>query len=198
MPDLPGPEAQLSMAPAYRSRITRTRLHDRKCTDAAVVVLLIPDGDSLSVVLTARRPDLKHHGGQISFPGGRREAGESLQETALRECNEEIGIAPCDVEVLGALTPLYIPPTHFCMHPFVGTCSTPTFRPDDREVDRVLTVSLPTLVDPTLRSTRKRTFGGKEYDVPYFAIDGEVVWGATAMVLAEFVAIADSASLPGR
>lgn len=182
--ELPGPRAQLSMAPAYRAGIGRVTIHEKKCVEAAVLALLVPDAGG-SLLLTVRRPTLKHHGGQISFPGGRREAGESLVETALRECHEEIGVAPGDITVLGALTPLFIPPTHFCVHPFVGWTASQSLTLGEDEVERVITLPVSRLNSADLRATHRRTFADKEYDVPHYAIDGEVVWGATAMILAE-------------
>jgi 8-oxo-dGTP pyrophosphatase MutT (NUDIX family) len=185
--DLPGALAQLSMAPGYRADISRVTIHEKKCVEAAVLALVVP-AEGGSLVLTVRRPTLKHHGGQVSFPGGRREAGESLVDTALRECHEEIGVEPADVTVLGALTPLFIPPTHFCVYPFVAWTASSHLAPGEDEVERVITLPISRLNAADLRATHRRTFADKEYDVPHYAIAGEVVWGATAMILGELAA----------
>ncbi len=124
---LPGHEAHLRMAPQNPSRRADLSVEARDCRDAGVLLLLHPDEADPSVVLTVRRDHLPDHAGQISFPGGRRERGESLSDTALREAEEEINLPPASVDVLGALTPLFIPPSNFCVHPFVG--HTPSPRP---------------------------------------------------------------------
>ena len=196
--ELPGAEAQLSMAPAYRSEINRVSIHEKKCVEAAVLLLLAPYQDAVSIVLTVRQPNLKHHAGQISMPGGRREPGESLRRTALRECEEEIGLAQADIEVLGQLTPLYIPPTHFCVHPYVAATSVSDFQPDTREVQRILRLPVGHLNGSGIRRIQKRTFRDREYDVPYYSVENEVVWGATAMMLAEFAAVAAKAEADAR
>lgn len=184
---LPGPIAQLSMAPGYRADINLVTIDRKKCMEASVLALLVPD-EGGSLVLTVRRPTLKHHGGQISLPGGRRDAGESLVETALRECHEEIGVTPADVTVLGTLTPLYIPVTRFCVHPFVGatTKTLPDLSLGEDEVERIIALPLTLLATQDIRATHRRAFAEKVYEVPHYAVNGEIVWGATAMIIAEF------------
>lgn len=193
---LPGAAAHREMAPEYRTDLSQFTVERRRCAEAAVLVLLVPV-NSASLVLTVRRHDLRHHGGQISFPGGRREAGETLLQTALRECTEEIGVDPSTVDVLGAMTPLFIPPTGFCVYPFVGRTDATQFRLDPREVDRILTVPVAELAEPSLRATHTRRLRDRDFVVPHFAIGGEIVWGATAMMLAEFAIIAGRATIAG-
>ena len=96
------------------------RLDAPGSTDAAVLIPLYPDGDELVAVFTERRADLRRHAGEISFPGGRQDGGEALHETALREADEEIGLAPEDVELLGALPPVGTFVTGYRVFPFVG------------------------------------------------------------------------------
>jgi len=194
--DLPGAAAHREMAPEYRSDLSQFTVERRRCAEAAVLVLLVPV-NGISLVLTVRRHDLKHHGGQISFPGGRREAGETLLQTALRECTEEIGVDDSSVEVLGTMTPLFIPPTGFCVYPFVGRAETTQFQLDPREVDRILTVPVTELAEPSLRATHTRRLRDRDFVVPHFTIGGEIVWGATAMMLAEFALIAGRTATPG-
>ncbi len=187
---LPGHEAHLTMAPRYPARRADLSVADRDCRKAGVLVLLHPHDDAAAVVLTVRRDHLPDHAGQISFPGGQRENDESLPVTALREAEEEIDLSPASVEILGRLTPLYIPPSNFCVHPFVGrTKATPSLRPTDKEVGQVLRVSLTHLLDPATRKTETRPLDGTDIEVPYYDVSGHTVWGATAMMLAEFVSV---------
>uniref|UniRef100_UPI000B3399DD NUDIX hydrolase n=1 Tax=Rhodothermus marinus TaxID=29549 RepID=UPI000B3399DD len=108
-----------------------------------MLALLFPEQERPHLLLVERPSHLKEHGGQIGFPGGRREPGETLQETALREAHEELGLPPERIELLGALTPLYIPVSNFCVHPFVGAIAPlPELRPCPEEVQAVLRVPL--------------------------------------------------------
>jgi hypothetical protein len=94
------------------------------------------------------------------------------------------------VEILGALTPLHIPVSKFALHPFVGLVTeTPDFAPSDREVERILEVSLASLVSSEHHGEERRERNGTVYEVPFIAVDGEKVWGATAMVLAEWITV---------
>ena len=185
------------MAPAYRQDPSLAAVEGKACREAGVLALLFPQADVPTLVLTVRHGYLRQHAGQISFPGGRREEGETLRETALREAQEEIGLAPGTVDVLGSLTPLYIPPSGFCVYPFVGVVSTPPFlRPTDVEVAQILHVPFPFLLDPKTRQQASRTLHGQEMTVPFFAVDGHQVWGATAMMLAELLALAKDTAPP--
>lgn len=163
---------------------------DRACREAGVLVLLLPPAEAPRVVLTVRHDDLPDHGGQISFPGGQREGDEALSDTALREAEEEIGLSPSSVRLLGNLTPLYIPPSNFCVHPVLGAVTaTPSLRPTDREVAAILRASVPRLRAPGARTVETWTLQGRAVDVPYYDVDDHVVWGATAMMLAEVLAV---------
>lgn len=186
------------MAPEVPARQATLSVHGRDCREAGVLVLLLPQHQDLAVVLTVRRDHLPDHAGQISFPGGQREPDESLATTALREAEEEIALPPPDVDLLGRLTPLYIPPSNFCVHPFVGRASSaPALRPADREVRQVLRVPLSHLLAPATRKTETRRLNGSDVAVPYYDVDGHAVWGATAMMLAEFLAVARAADGTG-
>ncbi|WP_232798078.1 NUDIX hydrolase [Salinibacter altiplanensis] len=192
---LPGHEAHLRMAPRDSARQADLSVNARACREAGVLLLLHPDDAGPSVVLTVRRDHLSDHAGQISFPGGRRENGEPLSATALREAEEEVNLSPTSVDLLGALTPLFIPPSNFCAHPFVGYApSTASLRPTDAEVGRILQVPLPRLLDPAPRTTETRLLNGRNVDVPYYDVAGHTVWGATAMMLAEFLAVVRDAT----
>lgn len=193
-PPLPGHEAHRHMAPRYEMRQNALSVEGRDCREAAVLALLLPSESIPSVILTVRRDDLTDHGGQVSFPGGEREAAESLRDTALREAHEEIGLAPQAVRLLGGLTPLYIPPSNFCVHPFVGIVDpAPPLCPTDREVAEVLHAPLPHLLDPDTRVVETWSLHSQEVEVPYYSVAGRTVWGATAMMLAELLALVEDA-----
>lgn len=196
---LPGHDAHETMAPRYDARRSAMDVADRQCREAGVLALVYPsdgspDGEPI-LVLTRRRDELPDHGGQIAFPGGQRDDGEQLEDTALREAHEEIGLRPDPVQLLGRLTPLYIPPSNFCVHPFVGVVSIePNLRPTDTEVGQILHASIADLLRPESRKIETWTLHGTDIDVPFYEVAGHVVWGATAMMLAELIAIARDAA----
>jgi 8-oxo-dGTP pyrophosphatase MutT (NUDIX family) len=166
------------------------------------LVLLYPVGDDPHVLLTVRGGSLRHHTGQVSLPGGAVDEGESIEAAAVREAEEEVGIDRRAVDVAGRLTPLHIPVSGFLLHPVVGIAvERPNFRAAEWEVARLLEVRLGDLTHPEVvrRETRLLRRGGEvqEVEVPFFDLHGEKVWGATAMVLAEFLAIAARVGLVG-
>lgn len=187
---LPGLAAQVTMAPQPRPFEPPAGLQPRQ---AGVLLLLFPAGDLLHLVLTVRTPDLDQHSGQISLPGGGKEpADSSLLEAALRETSEELGIATADVEVLGPLSPLYVPPSNNVIHPFVAYAPhRPAWRPDPREVAALLEVPLALLLDPATRREEDWSWQGVDLRIPLYAVGEHKVWGATAIVLAEFLALLD-------
>lgn len=161
----------------------------------AVLLLLYCKEGVLHIVLTQRRADLNAHAGQISFPGGRQESTETLQVTALRETHEEIGIPPTAVTILGQLTDIYIPPSDFEVHPFVGWYhhgKRPSFQPSPTEVAQIIETPITHLMQPETRKTGPWQFRGMTLTVPYFDVDGHMVWGATAIMLSEFLARLDT------
>lgn len=159
------------------------------CREASVLALLHPTSDGPAVVLIERPSHLKKHPGQIAFPGGRREEGESRLEAALRETTEEIGVAATSVDVLGALTPLFIPPSNFCVYPYVGWISDlPPMVLDPGEVASAFSHPLAQFVDGPRELVELRALGRA---VPAWRINGHTVWGATAMMLSELVAVAE-------
>jgi 8-oxo-dGTP pyrophosphatase MutT (NUDIX family) len=142
------------------------------------------------IILTVRAGTLGRHRGQVSLPGGVVEVGETFEQAALREAHEEIGLAADDVRVLGALTPLDIPVSGFRLHPIVAVCDArPTLSAADGEVARILDVAVDALLDP---ATLRRTSGerdGLTLSIPGFHVADVEIWGATAMVLAEYLAL---------
>ena len=190
---LPGLDAQLHMAPNPRVGWDPLKFPDG-ARDGAALLLLYPHDATLQFPLTVRGSGLRNHTGQVSLPGGRVDAGESFEAAALREAEEEIGVDPRTVELLGRLTPLHIPVSGYILHPVVGfTSMRPAFQRAEWEVARIIEAPVPVLSDPRTRKRemRSRNISGQtiEVDVPFYDIDGEKVWGATAMVLAEFCAI---------
>ncbi len=188
---LPGLAAQILMAPQPRPFRPPDGVTVRL---AGVLLLLYPIEERLHLVLTVRTDNLEHHGGQISLPGGGWEEGDaSLEETALREAREELGIITDGLERLGPLTPLYVPPSHNVIHPFVAHLpGRPSFRPDPLEVAALLEVPLDHLLDPLNRREEDWVWRGFPIHVPFYVVGEHKVWGATAIVLAEFLALLTS------
>lgn len=190
---LPGLEAQLKMAPTPRVGWDPLKV-PAGTRDGAALVLVYPHDGAFVMPLTVRASNLRNHTGQVSLPGGRVDVGETIEAAALREAEEEIGVARGSVRVLGRLTPLHIPVSNFLLHPVVGFVpARPVFLRAEWEVARIIEPTLGQLRDPASvkREFRNRTAAGEtvQIDVPFFDVDGEKVWGATAMVLAEFCAI---------
>ncbi len=167
--------------------------HDGPATDAqvvaAVLVALYEDAEgALRVVLTKRRADLRRHAGEISFPGGRRDPDDrSLSDTALREAEEEIGLARADVELVGALERTSTFVTNYAIHPFVGLLDgAKPWRASELEVDSVLEPPLRVVQAGATRARVQRR--GIAFEADAYVFDGELVWGATARILEDLLA----------
>jgi 8-oxo-dGTP pyrophosphatase MutT (NUDIX family) len=187
---LPGLPAQLRMVPEPRPGTKAYFEVEETCLKAGVLVLLYRKGGRLHLLLTRRTDRVLHHRGQISLPGGERHPGESLEATALRETQEELGLDLAPVRVLGKLTPLYIPPSNFCIYPTVAFLpGAPEFRPQPDEVADVIEAPLGHLMGAGARGRETWDLGDREAVVPFYQFDGHKIWGATAMVLAEFLAL---------
>lgn len=187
---LPGRKGQITMAPMP---VDETRFVQEKRKDfrqGAVLMLFYPDESGMCHVPFIKRPTYPGvHSGQIAFPGGKmEESDEDLARTALRESEEEIGIDASKVVLLGRMSDLYIPPSNFMVSPYLGYLNDkPDFSPDPSEVERIIKCPFPRILDRSIRkSGAVKVHGGFSIEAPYFDIESEMVWGATAMMLGEF------------
>ncbi len=188
---LPGGDAHAVLAPRPRPG-WRPGVVPNHATPAAALVLLYPLDDAPHVLLTVRAGRLAKHAGQVSFPGGLIDDGESVREAALREASEEVGLDDDAVRLVGALSPLYITVSNYAIHPVTGIAERPpALQAAAAEVARLLPVRLADLADPGNLRLGTRWRGDLPCDVPYFEVGNERVWGATAMVLAELLAVLD-------
>ena len=189
----PGLAAQLKMVPEPRPGQKTYEEVQETCRPAAVLILLYPRREKLHLVLTLRTSKVDHHRDQVSLPGGEKDGHETIDEAALREAGEELGVRAADVRVLGQLTPLYIPPSNFCIFPVVATAEKrPRFRRAPAEVAEIIDLPLEVLNDPMSVRREVWSLNGQNTVVPFFAFGGHKIWGATAMVLAEFAEIISS------
>ncbi len=187
----PGWEAQKQLASIGYEDFRKPKASSKI---AAVLLLLVPNSkDSWDIIYIKRPSDNPHdkHGGQISFPGGRTEENDrSLEETALRETEEEIGVPKTQIQLLGSLSKVYVFVSDFIVSPYVACCETlPDFILQESEVDYIIRQDLNELLaseiltkDLPIRSTVLKK-------VPYYDLSGETLWGATAMMTAEFLAV---------
>jgi len=187
---LPGIVAQKKMAPLFRlQEIIDKPLNEKEAKKAAVLILFYPDtnGDT-SFVLIERIVYSGVHSGQISFPGGKRDfEDKTFWDTALRETQEEVGVASSEVKRIRELSKFYIPPSNFIVYPFVGFVSSkPTFVKEVKEVEKIIETSLSKLLDPEneTKGTVSTSYAGK-INVPMYVFENVQVWGATATILAE-------------
>jgi len=186
--ELPGSEAHRAM----ESEMRRKMLHhwdEKKARLSAVLLLLYPsENGRIMTVLTLKQNGIGIHSGQISLPGGKFETGDAtLDQTALRETEEEIGVPPGEITLLGQLSSLVIPRSGFIVYPYVGYCThKPIFKIQDAEVARLYEVDLLHL----LRHSNKNSFmfteeHGETFTVPSYLLDNHHLWGATAMIMSE-------------
>jgi len=183
---LPGKPAQKIMLAKPRNPIKYSS--NSECANpAAVLILLFPVIQDIRFFLTKRTSVVQYHKGEISLPGGAWEKGEQLWGTALRETNEEIGVREEHIQFIGKLTPLFAPVTGFLIHPFVGWMDDePETSPDPTEVESLFSASVLSLTDQNSCRCEERTIRGFVFDVPYFQLNRQKVWGATSMILSEF------------
>lgn len=188
--ELPGVEAQHKLAPIIRMKELATMdINSKNPNKAGVMALFYPNKkDITNLVLILRKTYKGVHSNQVGFPGGRVENFDrNLKHTALRETEEEVGIPQAEVRVVKKLTKLYIPPSNFWVHPYVGVIDrTPELVRQESEVEKILEVDLEDFLDEkNLISQKLNTSYAKNIQVPAFSLNGHVVWGATAMMLSE-------------
>jgi 8-oxo-dGTP pyrophosphatase MutT (NUDIX family) len=184
--DLPGEESHQKMRVIYDQSI-ELPFSEINSTPAAVLILLYLADNEIYFFLTKRTDELKHHKGQISFPGGTQEGNEKLIDTALRETQEEIGINKTSISIIGTITPLFVPVTGFMIYPFIGySLNKLNPKPDPVEVATIFSVNISDLLNKENRTTEIRNIRGYDVQVPYFKLNDYQVWGATSMILSEF------------
>ncbi len=191
--NLPGEEAHLSLMPLKRPLSSKVKIRSATYRESGVGILLYPKEDTIECILIERPAYDGTHGGQISFPGGKRDPGDiDLEYTARRECFEEVGLPTGHGERILALTEVFIPVSDFLVQPFIFFVDDlPTLHPDEREVESIIAFDLFSLLDDDLLKRKSLKFknGTTAKDIPYFDIHGHVVWGATGMILSEVKAI---------
>jgi 8-oxo-dGTP pyrophosphatase MutT (NUDIX family) len=186
---LPGRSAQLKMSSLARIQELMRFSPPEDARQSSVLILLYPLEGSIGLVLMLRPEYGGVHSGQISLPGGKfEETDESLIYTALRESQEEIGIDPGQVQIIGQLTEMYIPPSNFQVTPVVGyQSSRPVFTADPKEVAKIIEIRLDDLLDEKNRQMKNMKLSlGFSLKVPSYFINNNIIWGATAMILSEF------------
>ncbi|MBI1266235.1 MAG: NUDIX domain-containing protein [Cryomorphaceae bacterium] len=188
--DLPGRLAHLEMMSYIRDSAADIRKSEVAYREGAVMMLLHRNVRGWSTVLIERNSYEGVHSAQMAFPGGKRDPEDrDLMDTALRETHEEIGVHGDDIEVLGELSEIFIPPSKFVVRPFVGVLkSPPVFIPDPREVADVFSWPIESLLHQNAIKDATVIVGGDnvKLKVKAFKAGGRVVWGATAMMLSEF------------
>ncbi len=187
---LPGWKAQKIMSPVSSDRYLK---HPHDAKQAAVMILFSPDSDDMLQITYIKRTSLHQddpHGGQISFPGGGREDIDTdLQDTAVRECHEEIGIKPSDYKVIGALSPIYVYVSNYYVQSYVGYTSQPlSYTLQASEVAQVINVPLSNLLhDNVIKNMDYKVRGSTIKNMPYYDLQPHVLWGATAMITSELL-----------
>jgi 8-oxo-dGTP pyrophosphatase MutT (NUDIX family) len=189
--DLPGTEVQWQMASSDRMVRNFPRIPGKDARVAAVLILLYPHKGLIHTVFMQRHNYDGVHGGQISFPGGKKELSDAdVIHTALREAAEETGVNESEVSVLGKLTPLFIPVSNMIVTPVVGwTDKRPDFIHQPEEVVFLIEAELKRFLDPAIIKIKPFEIRGEMIDVRYFDYEGNVIWGATAMILNELLHI---------
>jgi len=189
--ELPALDAQLQMAPEFRKEELLKQKSDLKIKNSAVLILFNPFAENLSIVFTKRSSRLNIHRGQVSFPGGRVDAADrDATATALRETWEEIGIPSSQIEIIGQLSNLYIPPTSFDVRVMLGFLkSKPIYKINPDEVEEVVEVPISQLMDPSNIKSKVfyKTNSNLNRKAPYYDVMGLEIWGATAMIISELL-----------
>ena len=188
--ELPGVNAHSKMLPPGR-RLKTNEAELSSVKMSSVLLLLFPEGEQLYICLTKRPQTMKHHPGQISFPGGKVEKDDTSAEmTALREAREEVGIDHDQIEILGKLSDLYVEVSQFSIQPFLAWADQrPDFLVDFGEVEKLILFPVSDFVANEIISEIELETVTGSLQVKYYPYDGEFIWGATAMILSELIEI---------
>lgn len=191
--NLPGFDAQLKMCPPFRGKYTIDNIQKFNPKQSAVLILLYPKGNETHLVFIERAKDGKAHSGQIAFPGGKKEEKDkNYIETALREAHEEVGVTPDKVQIIGEISQLYVPVSNFIIQPVVAFSEeTPLFIPQLSEVKKIFEVPLNNFLDKQNVATMDIEIknSNSTMTVPTYNVCSLNIWGATAMIMSEFVEI---------
>ena len=189
---LPGVEAHLRLAPEIRIKDLKIGAEPTHAMDSAVLILLYPVKNRLHTVVILRNEYNGVHSGQISLPGGKHEKSDiDFLFTAVRESEEEIGIIPTDIEIVGQLSRFYVRPSNFIIYPFIAYQPTrPEFHPDATEVKRIIEIDIFEELNFNKIVNRTLTFKNDiQIHAPGFTVGGEFLWGATAMIISELISV---------
>lgn len=154
---------------------------------AAVLVPLVSKDDQWSIVFTRRSDALARHSGEISFPGGKVDEGESSTRAAVRETHEELGVDPSSIDILGALPTAFTVVSGYQIAPWVGVIPGTDFSPSEAEIAEVLVIPIVDLVAEGVRREQRFIRGGGIYENPAYDVGDHIIWGATARILSEFL-----------
>jgi len=184
--ELPGKNAQNKMAPAFRvpPDFIKKNQTPRK---SAVLIIFYPKNEEVNIIFIKRIEDGKAHSGQVAFPGGKFEESDiSLLNTSIRETFEEIGVKIDVNSIIGKLTPIYIPVSNYDVTPYIAFLnSEPEYIISNDEVQRVVTVNINNLLNTNNLATATLDRGSYLVEAPFYRIDDDMIWGATAMILSE-------------
>jgi 8-oxo-dGTP pyrophosphatase MutT (NUDIX family) len=188
---LPGTEVQWALASSDRMLKGYPKFPRDDSTAAAVMILLYPKDGFIHTVFIQRPEYDGVHGGQISFPGGKKEESDpDLIHTAIREASEEIGVNSSEINVISTLTPLYIPVSNIIVTPVIGwTERQPVFTRQEEEVVFIIEADISLLINPSIIKIKPFEIRGEMIDIKYFDYNDNVIWGATAMILHELFTI---------
>jgi 8-oxo-dGTP pyrophosphatase MutT (NUDIX family) len=189
---LPGVDAHLRLAPEMRVNDLKIGVTPEHALESAVLIILYPFNNRLYTVVILRNEYDGAHSGQISLPGGKAEKSDiDFKHTALREAEEEIGIIPSEMEIIGQLTRFYVRPSNFIIYPYIAYCPyRPDFHPDATEVQRIIEIDIFNEINHERIINKTITFKNRfQVDAPGFEIAGEFMWGATAMIFSELIHI---------
>ena len=188
---LSGRDAHIKLSPTKDGKLIRSFLPTEDAKQAAVLLLLYNDikKNEINLMFTFRSENLKSHSSQISFPGGMIENNVSLEETALLETFEEIGIEKRKIEILLSLTDLFVPPSNFIIYPFVGYIDElPELKINTEEVMQAFSIPLDYFIENSVLKSSESSYNGLKFDYLYWDIGMKSpLWGATAMILQEFL-----------